>query len=335
MPPGDSSSQPFLIGSYGGSMDHRRLGVRGPLVSSVGLGCNNFSRPGTATETLEESVAVIHAALDAGVTFLDGADIYGGAIGRSEEFIGVALAGRRDEVVLATKFGHADFDAYPGLALGPKGGERYIRYAIEQSLRRLRTDHIDLYQLHTPDPQTPIAETLGVLADLVDEGKVRFLGITQCDAELVAAAADWARDTGRPGFVSAQHEYSLLARSAEARLLPEVARRGWGFLPFFPLFNGLLTGKYAADGGGQGRLRSIKTGVLEGVDWARLDAFRALCDEAGLTMLEASIGWLLAQWTVSSVIAGATRPEQVRANAQATTLDADLADRVGALFAQP
>ena len=141
----------------------RRLGPDGPLVSAVGLGCNNFSRPGTATETLEGSTAVIWAALDAGVTFIDGADIYGAVVGRSEEFLGAALAGRRDEVVLATKFGHDGYDAYPGLDLGPKGGERYIRHALDASLRRLGTDHVDLYQLHTPDPATPIAETLGVL----------------------------------------------------------------------------------------------------------------------------------------------------------------------------
>lgn len=316
-------------------MEMRRLGRFGPLVSAVGLGCNNFSRPGTATATLEGSVAVIHAALDAGVSFLDGADIYGGGVGRSEEFMGVALRGHRDHVVLATKFGHAAFDAYPEVDLGPKGGERYIRHALEQSLRRLQTDHVDLYQLHTPDPETPIAETLGVLSALVDEGKVRYVGITQCDALLVTESADWAERAGRPGFVSAQHEYSLLARGAEAELLPAVETAGWGFLPFFPLYNGLLTGKYTGSGGGDGRLRTIKPELLEGVDWARLDAYRDLCDEAGLSMLEASIGWLLAQRPVASVIAGATRPEQVRQNASATMLDADLAARIGQLFAQP
>lgn len=312
-------------------MELRRLGTNGPLVSTIGMGCNNFSRVGTATETLEGSVAVIHAAIDAGITFFDGADIYGSSIGRSEEYMGVALRGHRDEVVLATKFGHQAYDAYPDLDLGPRGGERYIRHAVEQSLRRLGTDHLDLLQLHTPDPETPIAETLGALNRLVADGTVLFIGHSNLSADQAVEADAVARDNGWAAFVSAQNEYSLLNRGAEVDLLPAASRLGLGFLPYFPLFNGLLTGKYRASGG-DGRLTRLKPEVLAGVDWERLEAYRALCDEAGLTMLQASIGWLLAQRPVASVIAGATRPEQVHENAAVTQLDADLADRIGTLF---
>ncbi len=313
-------------------MELRRLGTGGPLVSAIGLGCNNFSREKTLTQTLEGSTAVIHAALDAGVTFFDGADIYGSAIGRSEEFLGQALAGHRDEVVLATKFGHSSYEAYPGLDLGPKGGERYIRHAVTQSLRRLRTDRIDLYQLHTPDPATPIAETLGVLTALVDEGKVRFIGQSNFSPEQVTEADAVSRQHGYARFVSAQNEFSLLHREPEDALLPVLRRQGLGFLPYFPLANGLLTGKYTATSGA-GRLTDIKPQLREGVDWERLDAFRRLCADEGLSMLQAAVGWLLAQAPVASVIAGATRVEQVAQNAAITALDADLAARVGAVFA--
>lgn len=309
----------------------RRLGADGPLVSAVGLGCNNFSRLGTPTATQAGTTAVIAAALDAGVTLFDGADVYGEVPGRSEEFMGVALRGRRDDVVLATKFGHDTYDVYPDLDLGPKGGERYIRHAIEQSLRRLDTDRIDLYQMHTPDPATPIAETLGVLNALIYEGKVLHIGQTQFNAEQTAAADAAAREHGYVPFTSAQNEYSLLHRDPEAALLQACRERGIGFLPFFPLFNGLLTGKYTASSG-EGRLSQRRPEVLAGADWVQLEAYRDLCEQADVSMLHASIGWLLAQSPVSSVIAGATRPEQVRANALSIELDADLAGRIGDLF---
>lgn len=313
-------------------MEQRRLGDSDLMVSAVGLGGNNFSRRNTASETLAGSVAVIHAAIDAGINFIDGADIYGSVIGRSEEYIAEAIRGRRDQVVLATKFGFDGTAAYPDLDLGPRGGERYIRHAVEQSLRRLRTDRIDLLQMHSPDPDTPVGETLRVLSDLVAEGKVRFVGNSNFSAEQLRQADQVARADGLVRFVSAQNEYSLLSREVERAILPTANQLGLGFLPYFPLYNGLLTGKYTA-GSGEGRLRSIKPHLLADVDWEQLAAYQQLCDEAGLTMLQASISWLAAQPPVATVIAGATRPEQARENAAALRpLDAELVERIGRLF---
>lgn len=313
-------------------MEQRALGDSELKVSAIGMGCNNFSRPKTATETLQGSIAVIHAAIDAGITFFDGADLYGSAPGRSEEYLGEALKDRRDKVVLATKFGFDDADLYPGLDLGAKGRRRYIRHAVHESLRRLQTDHIDLLQMHSPDPSTSVAETLRVLTELVDEGKVGHVGNSNFSPAQLVEADEMSRANGLVRFISAQNEYSLIHRQAEAELLPTVRRLGLGFLPYYPLYNGLLTGKYTSQSG-DGRLRSIKPDLLAAVDWQRMAAYRALCDEAGLTMLEASISWLAAQDPVSSVIAGATTPEQARLNAQALRpLDADLIDRIGELF---
>ena len=313
-------------------MEERKLGDSDLLVSAVGMGCNNFSRPKTATETLEGSIAVIHAATDAGITFFDGADIYGNPAGRSEEFLGAALKDRRDQVVLSTKFANADFAVYDDETLGPKGAERYIRHAVENSLRRLQTDRIDLLQMHSPDPETPIGETLEVLTALIDEGKVRAIGNSNFSAAQIVGADQVARENGFARFVSAQDGYSLLQREVEADVLPACRELGLGFFPYFPLFNGLLTGKYT-EGGGEGRLSTIKPQLLETVDWDRMRQFQQLCDEAGLTMLEASISWLAAQAPVASVIAGATRPEQAQANAAALrSLDADVERRIGELF---
>lgn len=313
-------------------MELRQLGDSDLMVSAVGMGCNNFSRPQTATETLDGSSAVIWAAIEAGINFFDGADIYGNPPGRSEEFLGEALRGRRDEVVLSTKFGNVDFEVYPDLDLGPKGAERYLRHAVENSLQRLQTDRIDLLQMHSPDPVTPIAETLRVLTDLVAEGKVRHVGNSNFTPAQIVAADEASRANGFVRFVSAQNEYSLVNRQVEADLLPTLNELGLGFFPFFPLFNGLLTGKYTADGG-QGRLRSIKPQLLDDVDWTRMSAYQALCDQAGITMLEASISWLAAQRPVASVIAGATTPEQVRMNAAAVRqLDAEVLAAIGDLF---
>lgn len=316
-------------------MEQRRLGDSDLVVSAVGMGGNNFSRPKTDTETLQGSTEVIHAAIDAGITFFDGADIYGSVIGRSEEFLGAALKGRRDRIVLSTKFGFAGNDAYPGLDLGPNGGERYIRHAVEQSLRRLQTDRIDLLQMHSPDPATPIAETLRVLTDLVGQGKVRYVGNSNFSPAQIAEADQVARADGFVRFASAQDEYSLLARGVEREVLPTVNRLGMGFLPYFPLYNGLLTGKYTAEGG-QGRLSKIKPHLLAGVDWDRLSAYQRLCDQAGLTMLQATISWLAAQPPVTTVIAGATRAEQARQNAAALLrLDDGLLQQISDLFGPP
>lgn len=313
-------------------MQQRTLGHSGLVVSAIGMGCNNFSRPGTATEWQDGSTAVIHAAIDAGITFFDGADIYGGKPGQSEEFMGVALKGRRDEVVLATKFGHQDF-AMPGYeGRGHKGAEKYVRHAVENSLRRLQTDRIDLLQMHTPDPKTPIGETLRVLNDLVSEGKVRHIGSSNFSADQLYEADFVARENGFVRFTSAQSEYSLVERGVEAGVLPACRDLGLGFLPYFPLKSGLLTGKYTREGG-TGRL-TTRPKILAGANWEQLDAYRALCDEHGLTMLQASIGWLLAQDPVSSVISGATTPEQVAQNAGAgeIALPDALLDQIGELF---
>src|SRR5690349_16457452 len=227
-------------------MELRHLGESGLVVSAVGLGCNNLGRPGTAAESLAGSRALIGAAVDAGVTFFDVADVYGAPRGRSEELLGQALSGRRDKCVIATKFG-VDMQGANGPDFGARGSRRYVRRAVEASLRRLGTDWIDLYQLHRPDPRTPIEETLDVLDDLVVEGKVRYLGSSNL-AGWQVIDADWtARRIGRNGFVSAQSEYSWLKRGIETELVPALEHTGQGLLPFFPLASGLLTGKYRRD----------------------------------------------------------------------------------------
>ncbi|WP_295843073.1 aldo/keto reductase [uncultured Microbacterium sp.] len=293
----------------------RPVGRSGLRVSAVGLGCNNFGRAGTATETLDGTRAVLDAAIDAGVTFLDTADMYGREFGLSETLMGEALEGRRDQVVLATKFGHADFA--PAVTGGSKGSRAHVRRAVEDSLRRLRTDWIDLYQLHTPDPSTPIEETLDALADLVREGKVRYIGHSNFAGWRIAEA-DHAADGVR--FVSAQNQYSLLARAAEREVLPAAARYGLGFLPFFPLHNGLLTGKFTRDGGPEGsRIMRQRPHLWRDAPWDALERYQAFCDARGITMLEATFAWFLANPLVASVIAGATSAEQVRANSAAAT----------------
>ncbi|WP_295012428.1 aldo/keto reductase [uncultured Microbacterium sp.] len=309
----------------------RRVGSSGLLVSSVGLGCNNFGRAGTATETLRGTRDVLDAAIDSGVTFLDTADMYGKEPGLSETLMGEALEGRRDRVVLATKFGHSAYEMGYDFPAG-KGSRRYIRRAIEESLRRLRTDWIDLYQLHTPDPVTPIEETLDALDELVREGKVRYFGHSNFAGWQIAEAELRAVRSGR--FVSAQNQYSLLSRAAEREVLPAVNRFGLGFFPFFPLHNGLLTGKFTREGGpGESRIMRTRAHLWENAPWDALDAYRAFCDERGITMLEATFGWLLAQPGVSSVIAGATSPAQIEANARAGSAWSPTTEDVAAIDA--
>ncbi len=219
-------------------MRYRSLGDSGLMVSVAGLGCNNFGR----RVDLAGTRAVVDAAIDAGITMLDTSDTYGDG-GASEQLLGEVLAGRREQVVLATKFGHSAYDMGYGPAAGAKGGRSYIRRAVEASLRRLRTDYIDLYQLHTPDPVTPVAETLAALTELVTEGKVRYLGHSNFTGWQIADAAHVARATGTAPFVSAQNHWSLLERGAEAEVVPAARHFGLGVLPYFPLANGLLTGK--------------------------------------------------------------------------------------------
>lgn len=319
-------------------LPHRRLGASGLLVSAVGLGCNNFGRPGTLTETLEGTRAVLDAALEAGVTFLDTADMYGGEPGQSETLMGHALRGRRDQVVLATKFGHSGRDMGYGVSAG-KASRSYIRRAVEASLTRLQTEWIDLYQLHTPDPLTPVEETLDALGDLVREGKVRYIGHSNLAGWQIADAAHIAERRGDVPFVSAQNHYSLLARAAEREVLPAVERYGLGFLPYFPLHNGLLAGGFTRDNAPEdSRIMRQRPHIWRDAPWEALEAFDAFCREREISMLEATLGWLLARPALSSVIAGATRPEQVRANAAAgtawTPTPADVAT-IDALFPLP
>jgi aryl-alcohol dehydrogenase-like predicted oxidoreductase len=294
-------------------MRYRPLGDSGLMVSVAGLGCNNFGR----RVDLAGTRAVVDAAIDAGITMLDTADIYGDG-GASEELLGEVLAGRRDQVVLATKFGHAGYDMGYGPAAGAKGGRAYIRHAVERSLRRLRTDHIDLYQLHTPDPVTPVAETLAALTELVAEGKVRYLGHSNFAGWQVADAAHVARAIGSAPFISAQNHWSLLERQVEAEVLPAARHFGLGVLPYFPLANGLLTGKVRR---GQappaGSRLAGRPGYVTDDKLDRVEALIAWAAEHGLTVLEVAVGALAAQEGCACVIAGATTPEQVKANAAA------------------
>ena len=289
-------------------MPLRRIGSL--EVSAVGLGCNNFG--GRLDE--EATAAVVGACLDAGINFFDTADTYGGT--KSEEFLGRALGKHRSEVVIATKFGSKLDEERKGAA------PAYVKRALEDSLRRLGTDYVDLYQLHRPDPETPIADTLEALAGAVREGKVREIGCSNFSVaqlqEAVAAVAE-----GAPRFVSVQNEYSLLERGPETGVLGECARQGIAFIPYFPLKSGLLSGKYrrgAAPPPGT-RLAGMPAErqelLLSGKTMDAVEALERYAEKRGRSILELAIAWLLAKPAVSSVIAGATKPEQVRANAKA------------------
>ncbi|MGN6797451.1 MAG: aldo/keto reductase [Gaiellaceae bacterium] len=290
----------------------------GPLeVPVVGLGCNNFG--GRIDEPA--TFAVIDAAIDAGVTFFDTADIYGGQ-GGSEELIGRALQGRRDQVVLATKWGKPMGDNAER-----RGSRDYILGAVDASLRRLQTDVIDLYQHHEEDPDTPLEETVGTLEELVRSGKIRAYGTSNYRAETLERVRELASDA----FVSEQSQYSLLRRDAEADLLPACERLGLGFIPYFPLASGLLTGKVSRDAPPVPGTRLHGREISE-VDLSRVDVLRAWADAHGRSLLEVAIGGLLAVEPVVSVIAGATKPEQVVANANAgdwTPTAPELADLQG------
>jgi aryl-alcohol dehydrogenase-like predicted oxidoreductase len=287
----------------------RSLGVLGPEVSIVGLGCNNFGR----RVDLEGTRAVVDAALAEGTTFFDTSNTYGDPHGQSEEFLGEVLEGRRDQVVLATKFG---MDMGDGL--GPCGSRDYILQAAEASLRRLRTDEIDYYWYHQPDGVTPIAETLETLDGLVRAGTVGAIGASNFSAEQIEEADAVARDRGFTPFTAIQNNYSLLNREAERAVLPTCERLGLGFVPFFPLASGLLTGKYhRGEPAPAGTRLAARPEV--GTD-EQFDLIEALEDYAAareLTLTDVAIGALLARRPVSSVIAGATKPEQVRSNAAA------------------
>ncbi|GAB2751221.1 aldo/keto reductase [Sinomonas soli] len=306
--------------------DYRRLGHSGLTVSTVGLGCNNLGRANTPTETQEGTDAVVHAAIDAGITLFDVADVYGRRPGLSEEMLGKALKGRRDDVVVATKFG-MDMHGANGRDFGARGSRRYIRTAVEASLRRLGTDWIDLYQYHTPDAETPIEETLSALDDLVREGKVRYIGHSNRTGWQIAEAEFTARMGGFTPFISSQNHYNLLDRRAELEVTEAAEAYGLGVLPYFPLANGLLTGKYSRGSAPEGsRLSHTRTNLVHDADWDQLEKFSAFAEERGLTELEVAFSWLAAQPSVASVIAGATRPEQIRQNAEAASWEPSAED---------
>ncbi len=287
----------------------RTLGSSDIKVSTVGVGCNAF---GTRIDQAQ-TTAVVDAAFEHGVTFFDTADVYG----ESEVLLGEALRGRRDEVVLATKFG-MDLGGRLGDDGGRRGSAAYVRTAIESSLKRLDTDHIDLYQLHTPDPNTPIEETLGAMNELVTEGKVRAIGGSNLQAWQMVDA-DWVSKTkGYAAFATAQNEYSLYNRTAETELVPACLELGVGILPYFPLAYGLLTGKYSrGESAPDGTRLAVQTHRLEAANWDTIEELEAFATARNISILELAIGGLAAQPAVASVIAGATKPEQVAANAAA------------------
>ena len=297
-------------------MEHRRLGSTDIEVSVVGLGANNFGSSFVGHLDLPRSRAVVDAALDAGINFIDTADYYGDR-GNSEAFLGEILAGRRERVVIATKFGE-DMEGRNGDDRAGRGSAGYIRRAIEASLRRLRTDYVDLYLYHRPDGTTPVEETLGALDELVARGVVRAVGCSNFTPGLLGEAARAADERALTPFAVLQNEYSLLERGAERELLPLCGDLGMSFVPYFPLASGLLSGKYALgrpapDGS---RLAERPAG-LDDARLARVEALRAFAAERGRSLLELAMSYLASHPLVASVIAGATRPEQARANAAA------------------
>lgn len=292
-------------------MQFRNLGRSGLRVSLVGLGCNNFG--GRIDD--EATRKVVDAAIEHGITLFDTADIYGEKAG-SERVLGEVLGARRKDIVLASKFGMKMVHG------GQGGSRRYILSAVEESLTRLKTDWLDLYQFHTPDPLTPIDETLRALEDLVTQGKVRYVGCSNMPAWQVADAQWTARDLRLSGFASAQDEYSLLKRGAEKDLIPALGHYGMGLLPYFPLANGALTGKYRRnapmpDGARLAKLPERAGQIFSDANWVKIEALTDFCEARGKTLVELAFSWLAAQPVVSSVIAGATKPEQIAANVKA------------------
>ncbi len=293
-------------------MEYGQLGTSGLPVSLVGLGCNNFG----ARMADDDVPAVVNAAIEAGITLFDTADVYGNR-GGSEILLGRALGNRRRDVVLATKFG-ADMGGHNGPDWGARGSRRYLRIAVEASLRRLGTDWIDLYQLHTPDPNTPIEETLAALSELVAEGKVRYIGSSNLTGWQVVDA-DWtARTGGYEAFISAQNEYSWLNRDAESELIPAVEHTGQSLLPYFPLARGLLTGKYRrGEGAPKGSRLAGQPGPLESADFDAVEALAQFAAARDIELIDIAIGGLACMPTVGSVIAGATSVAQVERNVAA------------------
>ena len=293
-------------------MTYAQLGRSGLTVSTVGLGCNNFG----ARMADEDVPNVVSAAIDAGITLFDTADVYGNR-GGSETLLGKALGSRRADVVVATKFG-ADMGGANGPDWGVRGSRRYIRLAVENSLRRLGTDWIDLYQMHTPDSHTPIEETLAALGELVTEGKVRYVGSSNF-AGWQVIDADWtAHSAGYEPFISAQNEYSWLNRAIETELVPALDHTGQSLLPYFPLARGLLTGKYKrGENAPAGTRLASQAAQLESADFDKVEALEKFAADRGISILAVAIGGLAAMPTVGSVIAGATKVEQIEQNVAA------------------
>ena len=294
-------------------MQERNFGTSGLRVSLVGLGCNNFG----GRIDLDATRAVVHKAFDLGITLFDTADVYGNR-GGSEEALGAILGERRKDIVLATKFG-MPMDQAERLR---GGSRRYIMSAAEASLKRLRTDWIDLYQIHRPDPLTPIEETLRALDDLIRQGKVRYIGCSNLPAWQVVEARWTAHDRNLHGFVSAQDEYSLVVRDAERELIPALRAYGLGLLPYFPLASGLLTGKYKRgeplpEGARLTDTQRLADRYMTEANWRMVEDLEAFCAVRGRRLLELAFGWLAAQPVVTSIIAGATRPEQLEQNVRA------------------
>jgi aryl-alcohol dehydrogenase-like predicted oxidoreductase len=313
---------------------YRHVGNSGLVVSELAIGTAAFGRANRIPGGQPAVDRIVRRALDLGITFFDTADGYGDEPGVSETMLGRALAGRRDEAIISTKFG-TDLRGANGPDWNARGSRRYIRRAVEASLRRLGTDWIDLYQIHVPDRTTPIEETLSTLDDLVREGKIRYAGSSNFAAWEIADAHHTARARGLRPLVSAQHEYNLLWRAPEAEILPAVAAYGLGLLAYFPLQNGLLTGKYARTSApADGKVTRFKPHLLRDAPWDELEAFAEYARVRGLTGVHLAYGWLLAQPHVASVITGVTSVAQLEANVAAARWrpSSTEVDEIGRLF---
>lgn len=321
------------------TIEYRQVGKSGLTVSAVGLGCNNLGRSQTATETQVGTNTVIAAAVAEGITLFDVADIYGAEPGVSEIMFGRALRETgidRDDIVIVSKFG-MDMGGANGRDYGARGSRRYIMRAVEASLTRLGTDYIDLYFHHTPDPATPVDETLSALGTLIEQGKVRYIGSSNYAGWQLAHAEHLGRVLGHR-YIAAENHYNLLDRRAELEVLPAAREFGLGVLPYFPLANGLLTGKYTrSQAPADGRLTRIKPALLEGANWDQLETFSAFATERGLTEVQLAFCWLAQQNPVASVIAGATTEAQVKANAGAivTRLSGEELAQLDTIFPAP
>jgi aryl-alcohol dehydrogenase-like predicted oxidoreductase len=306
-------------------MDYRPLGKTGVKVSAIGVGCNNFG----LRADLAQTKAVVDKAIELGVTLFDTADRYGSPHGASETLLGQVLGARRKNIVLASKFANAMDDSGQMQGASP----RYIRIAVEASLKRLKTDWIDLYQFHRADPETPIEESLGALEELKRAGKIRHIGCSQFSPAQIREAAGAAKKAGIPGIVTAQNHYNLLKRDMEDDFIPALRESGMGFIPFYPLAGGLLTGKYTRDSAPEGsrfdKPREQEKRALGDNPWPTLEKLEKFCAARGCSMLQLAVNWLLAKPELASVIAGATRPAQIEQNVQAVGLKltpADLAE---------